>query len=192
MLQKFEIIPFHKNDVIDSFRGEIDIRGQEIIVSYQLAGEIDEVFWPDQHASPTRESGLWQRTCLEFFIGPVMAPHYWEFNLCPNGNWNCFSFSDLRCDRQESDALVPTSARGEVAQGRAQCVVTVQCKDAILEEVRIGISAVIEHKSGLLYYALAHNPKQKIPDFHARENHLLLSQLPANESGEGEKPAYEL
>lgn len=182
MLQAFEIIPFQENNVIDWIRGEFEIREQEISISYQLSGKISEIFWPDQQVSTTREVGLWEHTCLEFFIGPTTTSNYWEFNLSPNGNWNCFSFSDLRCDRQESEALVLVSFSSEFAEDNATCTARIRCNDISLEAIRIGVSAVIEHEFGLFYYALAHRSSTKraltqggkTPDFHARENHLLL------------------
>jgi len=176
MLQTFKIIPFRQNHVIDSIRGEFEICEQQITISYQLSGRIDDVCWPDRQVPPTRESGLWKRTCLEFFIGPNKSPNYWEFNLSPSGNWNCFSFSDLRCDMQESQALTLSSFSCDIEKNNVACTAKIDCQDITLEDVRVGVSAVIEHKSGFSYYALAHGPAAVThsPDFHARENHLLL------------------
>jgi hypothetical protein len=191
MLQTFEIIPFQANNLIESIRGEFEICEQQIVINFQLAGRINKVYWPEKDESPGRQFGLWEHTCLEFFIGPEDSSNYWEFNLSPNGNWNCFSFSDLRTDMQESEALVLSSVESEVEENTATCTALIHCDDLIhdiaLSGIRIGISAVIEHTSGFFYYALAHysngessngessnGEKARRPDFHARENHLLL------------------
>jgi hypothetical protein len=191
MLQTFEIIPFQDNNLIESIRGEFEIRERQIVINFQLDGKISEVYWPEKDESSGRQFGLWEHTCLEFFIGPENSSHYWEFNLSPSGNWNCFSFSDLRTDMQESEALVLSSVAGEVEENTATCTALIHCDDLVREMVlsgiRIGISAVIEHTSGFFYYALAHcsngqssngqssnGQKARKPDFHARENHLLL------------------
>jgi hypothetical protein len=177
MLQTFEIIPFQDNNLIESIRGEFEICEQQIVINYQLSGKINEVYWPEKDASPGRQFGLWEHTCLEFFIGPATSSNYWEFNLSPNGNWNCFSFSDLRTDMQESETLVLSSVECEAEEDVATCTALIHCDDMVLSGIRIGISAVIEHSSGFFYYALAHcsnGEKARRPDFHARENHLLL------------------
>ncbi len=51
-----------------------------------------------------RQFGLWQHHCFELFIGELESNAYWELNLAPNGNWNCFEFSDYRKDQRESEA----------------------------------------------------------------------------------------
>jgi hypothetical protein len=177
MLQTFEIIPFRDNNLIESIRGKFETCEKQIIISYQVIGKISEVCWPQKTASPTRQFGLWEHTCLEFFIGPATSHNYWEFNLSPSGNWNCFSLSDVRTDMQESETLVLSSVECEIKQDVATCTALIHCDDMVLSDIRIGISAVIEHTSGFFYYALAHysnGEKARRPDFHARENHLLL------------------
>jgi hypothetical protein len=181
MLQTFEIIPFQDNNLIESIRGEFEICKQQIEINFQLDGRINKVCWPEKDELPGRQFGLWEHTCLEFFIGPATSSDYWEFNLSPNGNWNCFSFSDLRTDMQESEALVLSSVACEVEENTATCTALVHCnglvQKMVLSGIRIGISAVIEHTSGFFYYALAHcsnGEEERRPDFHARENHLLL------------------
>jgi hypothetical protein len=191
MLQTFEIIPFQDNNLIESIRGEFEICEQQIVINFQLGGKVSEVCWPEKDESSGRQFGLWEHTCLEFFIGPEDSSNYWEFNLSPNGNWNCFSFSDLRTDMQESSALELSLLACEVEENTATCTALIHCDDLIhdivLSGIRIGISAVIEHTSGFFYYALAHcsngqssngessnGEKARRPDFHARENHLLL------------------
>jgi hypothetical protein len=177
MLQTFEIIPFQDNNLIESIRGKFETCEKQIIISYQVIGKISEVCWPEKTASPTRQFGLWEHTCLEFFIGAAASPNYWEFNLSPGGNWNCFSLSDVRTDMQESETLVLSSVECEIKEDVATCTALIHCDDMVLSDIRIGISAVIEHTSGFFYYALAHcanGEKARRPDFHARENHLLL------------------
>jgi hypothetical protein len=169
----FELKPFRENNIVESLRVAFVVCRNTISIKYAIEGDISEVYWPDLNSCSTRETGLWERTCLEFFIGPAASPEYWEFNLSPGGNWNCFSFSDVRRNMKESDALVLVGVTVEKSATTAWLTADIRMSQLFPESLSLGLSAVIESTSGHFYHALGHGEK---PDFHDRQNHLLVQQ----------------
>ena len=53
---------------------------------YRLSGDVEGVLMPPAAAAglagPT--DGLWQHSCFEAFVSPVLAAHYREFNFAPS------------------------------------------------------------------------------------------------------------
>ena len=54
--------------------------------------------------SGVRRDGLWEHTCFEAFIGCVDDAGYYEFNLSPSKDWQCYRFEAYR-SRAEADEL---------------------------------------------------------------------------------------
>ncbi len=172
MLHRFELIPFKSYQTPIVISGNLDITAGEMTFDVQLSGNLDSLDWPNRDQCLIREYGLWESTCLELFLGPINGEHYWEFNLAPTGHWNCFSFSDVRQDMQESDSLRLTSFSASKTSDSVQARAEIECIDIDLAEIRIGISAVIAQGNQLSYHALSH--RSESPDFHARAHHLLV------------------
>jgi hypothetical protein len=140
---------------------------------WHVAGDLDQVLWPEPDSQPRRISGLWEHTCFEVFVGPVGESGYTEINLSPAGHWNAFAFDDVRTGMRETD-LVSLS---ECAIDRSTTRVTLQAAFRVGtwpdRQLRLGISSVIEDANQALhYFALAH-PGRK-PDFHRRDGHIIL------------------
>lgn len=118
---------------------------------------------------------LWEHTCFEFFIGADNSTGYYEFNLSPSGDWNSFTFSDVRKDRAETPDLVCTHSS---AGADDDCRLTVTSRARFVPpggpgRFRVGVSAVIEQTDGKrCYFALSHDGNQ--PDFHRRSNHRMV------------------
>ncbi len=172
MLHGFELIPFRKYQLPVSIEGRLDIKATEITFDVQLSGNLASVNWPELDRPFKRQSGLWESTCLEFFLGPGSGKHYWEFNLAPTGHWNCFSFTDIRQDMKESQSLHLSSFFTSKTNHSARATARIENRDIDFSDLRIGISAVIAQDNKLSYYALSHG--RKSPDFHARVHHLLV------------------
>ena len=175
MLQKmkFELTPFRGNDALASMEGSLDITSGLVDINFQLSGRLRGLVWPEKGISPQREHGLWEHTCFEFFIGSVASTGYHEVNLSPSGNWNCFSFTDVRSGMKESETLTLRTLESTKTDQNANLHATLDFKRMRPDSLRIGVSAVIEMKSRLHYYALSHGES---PDFHAREHHVLIHQ----------------
>ena len=144
-----------------------------------------------------RQFGLWQHHCFELFIGGLESNAYWELNLAPNGNWNCFEFSDYRKDQRESEAysLAGLQAVRSAQSYRLEANIDIKpiLKKKGLEalglEARgleatglekrglekgslalsLGASAVIATATQLNYFSIRHGAT---PDFHHRDHHM--------------------
>ena len=154
--------------------GLITRRGHTLTVRYELRGELAAVALPGGAEPPLRRHGLWEETCLEFFLAPKNSPRYWEFNLSPAGDWNVYAFESYRRGMQEEPAFATLPFK--VGQAPAALVLSLQVDLAGLiptgENLEAAISAVIRGQDGgVTYWALAHpGPK---PDFHRREAFLI-------------------
>ena len=131
-------------------------------VAFVLDGDIERVRVPSPRPARVAE-GLWRHTCCEIFVARPGAPGYREFNLSPSGEWAAYDFMRYREGRLLDDdslspAIVVRIAPSELRLSASIAVPHVQ-------ELRIGLAAVIEEKSGALsYWALRHAPGR--PDFH--------------------------
>ena len=67
-----------------------------LLVQYTLTGPLKELVIPGRSDRPLRKNNLWEETCLELFLAPDNADHYWEFNCSPAGHWNIYHFRSYR------------------------------------------------------------------------------------------------
>jgi hypothetical protein len=127
--------------------------------SYVVTGNITAIRLPPP-ALPVRTDGLWQTTCFEFFARPTGGMAYREFNFSPSGAWAAYDFDAYRDGMRGADIVVP-----EIVLHIAEDRLVLTGSISIDRDLQIGLSAVIEEKSGIKsYWALAH-PAGK-PDFH--------------------------
>ena len=172
MLHSFKLLPFHKNSFLDSIHGNIRFTDDEISITYQLSGSLADIDWPDSAGIAPREYGLWEATCLEFFIRPSGGQAYLEVNINPGGSWNCFSFTGLRTNMKESDELLLLNTIVKKNDHAASLEARLRWTASRAVQFTLGISAVICQQNCHHYYALAHMGDR--PDFHSPENHTLL------------------
>lgn len=140
---------------------------------YQVRGQVDGILLPVA-VQPGPADGLWQHTCFEAFVSPVLAAHYREFNFAPSGQWAAYRFSAERqrdVEAENSQPLQPGPFGLKHQHGPSQFDLWATLPDAALPpgpRLCVGLSAVIETRSGhLSYWALQH-PKADRPDFHHR------------------------
>ena len=150
--------------------GSIARRGHILGLRYELRGDLAAVKLPEPAGFPARREGLWQETCLEFFLALQNSPRYWEINLSPAGHWNVYSFQGYRQGMAEEPAL--TSLPFTVQRGSASLLLTLEVDLAGLipaaQTLDVAISAVIKDRDGeITYWALTHPGPQA--DFHRRE-----------------------
>lgn len=139
-----------------------------VAMVYSLEADMARVRIPGP-VSARRVDGLWQHTCFEAFFARAGNEAYHEFNFSPSGEWAVYAFHRYReggsnlagdcipaikvrraADRLELSAVIP---RAFLPPGPADV------------PFRLGLSAVIEDKDGVLsYWALRHPPGK--PDFH--------------------------
>lgn len=169
---RIDLVPFSPCLAVQALRYTlISESSSELRLTVQLKGSIaSELEDVDQVGQ--RVFGLWQHHCFELFLGEAGSTAYYELNLAPNGNWNCFGFSDYRQDQKESDrcALTEFSAvrRGRSYQLEARILIhpALQSSGCVLS---LGAAAIIETASDLNYFSIRHGTT---PDFHHRDHHI--------------------
>jgi hypothetical protein len=122
-----------------------------LAVNFKLDADLDRLRIPARR--PRRfADGLWRHTCFEVFIA-TRSGAYREYNFSPSGEWAAYAFSSYR--KRSRERLARPRWNGRVA--------TIQARG----RVKVGLSAVIEEKSGALSYWALRHPHGK-PDFHHR------------------------
>ncbi len=117
-------------------------------------------FFSDEILKYRREHGLWEGNCLEIFLG-TDEDVYYELNFSPISRWNCYKFDSYRSGMTISDDIRLKSIE-LITQKKIQF--TLDPGD--IEITEFNLSAVVQEKSHLSYYALSH--KSDKPDFHDR------------------------
>lgn len=136
-------------------------------MTFRLDGDISRII-----VTPPRDgTELWRHTCFETFLAVEGQQAYHEFNFAPSGEWTVYAMLSYRNgnvvtndairpdiamrstnDRLELDAVVHLDALSDVHASAS---------------LRVGLSAIIESREGISYWALRH-PGAK-PDFHDAE-----------------------
>jgi hypothetical protein len=140
-----------------------------IELSYGITGQLEALSLPPT-ATVKRADELWRHTCFEAFIRTAHTEYY-EFNFAPTSAWAAYRFSDYRRDRSAATIPVPViTVRSD--SDRYSLQASLQLESLYVPEHprwRVGLSAVIEDRSGRLsYWALAHASDK--PDFHHPES----------------------
>lgn len=155
--------------------GAIARKAESLAIDYRISGSLSEIEIPEKSIQPNRRIGLWENTCLEFFIAQPGDSRYWEFNLSPSGDWNVFRFEHYRQGLYEETAFdrLPFQVHQESPQDfHLHLAFNL---DAILppeREAEVAISAVIKTKSGFEFlYALTH--PESAADFHHRSGFII-------------------
>jgi hypothetical protein len=155
--------------------GTIGRRDDILAMGYRVSGSLTALEIPAFKNSPERRIGLWEHTCLEFFIGEPGLPAYWEFNLAPSGDWNVFRFEEYRQGLFEEMAFSEIPL--EVAQESSKnfYLKLEWDLDRIFKPGKVlemAVTAVIKTKSGReSLWALSH--PESAPDFHHRKGFLI-------------------
>jgi hypothetical protein len=140
-------------------------------LSFELRARLDSLVIPPFDSSTAKRTDkLWEHTCFEIFIGSKDRESYREFNLSPSGNWNTYSFNSYRKGMITDPAFtsLPFDVRVIPERGLDLTIEIDNSLVPVTANTLIGISAVLEHSTGIKsYWAIKHpNPT---PDFHAKE-----------------------
>jgi hypothetical protein len=149
--------------------------GSELVFSYRLVGDLGALRLPAKR-EPARVDGLWRHTCFEVFIGQGTSGEYLEYNFSPSGEWAAYLFSVYRAGMQPYGPVAAPSLRASVEADTFELGSTVDLRGVSLvrgKTLRLGVTAVIEDRAGVLsYWALKH-PVEK-PDFHHADSFVLV------------------
>jgi hypothetical protein len=172
----FVLLPFAAQGGAERFRlrGTVQRRGAVLHLRYALEGPLDQLLLLEPAPEPRRLDGLWEHTCLEAFLAPAGDPEaYWELNVSPSGDWNLYRLQGYRLGLEPEPAAAAPSLDYHPSAGGG--VFEVRCPlPALLAEapLQLGVTAVLEHRSGALSYWALHHPGPEA-DFHRRDSFLL-------------------
>lgn len=164
--------------------GEVRLTEGRLCFGFDLSGDFRALkLHAHQQGEPApgsesaRADELWKTTCFEAFIGRAGHPEYLEFNFAPSGKWNCYRFDRYRegMRRCEEIASVIPSGLADLQGSPKEHArigwsvpwdrLSKALGGAAREELRIGITAVIEDVHGSVsYWAISHAGEK--PDFH--------------------------
>ena len=148
---------------------------EALLLQYQLEGDLDSVLLPQQDM-PKRADNLWKHTCFEAFIGSGGSPRYREYNFSPSGAWAIYDFDGYRTGmRADAWVVVPgIMTRRDAGAFILDATVDVRWMTAAMAAgPKLGVTAVIEDKSGVLSYWALEHPSEK-PDFHHADGFVIV------------------
>src|SRR5262245_33588110 len=139
-------------------------------LGYRLLGDLERLEFPPPGPAD-RTDGLWRHTCFELFVGSAAFSGYCEYNFSPSGAWAAYQFNGYRAGMRELDS-VPPGIRTSLGPDEFELNVEVRGVAMQAGRLRLGVTAVIEDRAGVLsYWALKH-PAEK-PDFHLPDSFVL-------------------
>ncbi len=151
---------------------------QQLVLRFELRGDLSKLVVPPHARYGDRRDGLWQTTCFEAFVrGP--GDQYVEINLSPSTAWAAYVFDTYRGEPALPDLDAPPM---DIDKKSDQLALTAAVDLSGVEflgghdQWEVNLTAVIEETDGTKsYWALAH-PSEK-PDFHHPDGFVL--KLPA-------------
>jgi len=164
--------------------GWLERWGSSLTLEFQLSHDLpsdplradEAILWPAVGGDPQRRDELWQHTCLEWFVAQPQQHAYWEFNLCPNGDWNVYALAGYRSGLRPDPgyASLPMHASWGESGGcfRVTAPLPPELAAAPPQGLELAVTAVVEQRSGAIsYWALHHGGAEA--DFHRRDGFLL-------------------
>lgn len=172
-------LALHPDSLFDAAAGiDVDVarpRGGTLVLRYLVSGRTRDLVLPPA-AAPARTDGLWRHTCFEAFVRVPPDAAYYEFNFAPSTQWAAYRFDGYRSGMRVANGIGAPHIEVRSNGGRYELQASLELDLPGDTPWRLGLSAVIEEKSGRLsYWALAH-PSGK-PDFHHPDCFAL--ELPA-------------
>jgi hypothetical protein len=179
-LESFILKPFPKEEERPDIRitGTVGRQLNTLSIGYTLEGDLSHIAIPPHERFRERKDHLWDKTCLELFLGMKGSDRYWEFNLSPAGHWNVYSFTSYRRGMREEAAFtsLPFQTRVEPETFRLQLDLALGKILPGGQAIEAAVGAVVRSRTGKAsHWALAHPGLR--PDFHRRDGFRMI--LPA-------------
>jgi len=174
--RSFALKPFREAEAPPGMKitGTAGRHSNTFFISFELSGTLSKLAVPAPAASPRRRNGLWEETCLEFFLAAENAGGYREFNLSPSGDWNVYRFTSYRQGMVEEQAFASLPFRVERRPGALGLSLEFGLDKIKLASrpLEVAVSAVVKPvDSALTYWALRHPGPE--PDFHHRGGFII-------------------
>lgn len=158
-----------------SISGHIVRQSGMMQIEYQVAGALAGMIQSQKVEGPERCHELWRQTCFELFFGIQGNSAYWEVNLCPNGCWNMYRFTDYRNGMRE-ELLVDQPGFDLVEDGDLfwlRCTIDCQALIDESDDLELAVCSVIQDTRGnISYWAIDHHGSK--PDFHDRASFSMV------------------
>jgi hypothetical protein len=171
MVQSFTLLPFGEAILPVVLTVEVDRVGSCLNLRYCMTGDLSAVNIPEGKVGE-RCDRLWEHTCFEFFFGIPGKKRYWEVNLSPSGDWNCYGLTDYRegLIAEEKVRGLPFSVLR--AEQTLQIELTFDLKALVPGAVELSVTAVVERFDGVVgYWAIEHAGLEA--DFHRRDSFVV-------------------
>jgi len=155
---------------------------ESLHITFELRTRLDTLVIPLFNPSTAKRTDkLWEHTCFEIFIGSKDGEAYREFNLSPSGDWNVYLFKGYRENMTTDPAFtsLPFDVRADPEDGLDMTVKIDNALVPVTADTLVGISAVLEHTTGIKSYWAINHPKPN-PDFHAKEGWVALENQNLN------------
>jgi hypothetical protein len=128
-----------------------------LALRYEVKGNIDQLAFAAATA-PERQHRLWQHSCFEIFLKVPGEEGYQEYNFSSSGAWAAYGFTGRRAGMHDLDRPHAPEITSHID---GDCfIVDVKLSDTLMSydlNMLIGLSTIIEEKSGTLsYWAIAH------------------------------------
>lgn len=119
-----------------------------------------------QPQADSRKDLLWKKTCFEIFLKNPQTGAYYEFNFSTEKEWNLYSFKDYRKPQPpiRSDDFRLQNIKWRNKEFQAQIL-----NQTDWFEMEVALTAVLQARSGDLFYMSLKHPDGK-PDFHHADN----------------------
>ena len=175
-VQNFTLQPFPGTDSLPDLEisGFLARRANTLSIGYLLVGHLIDIEIPALSKPAARRIGLWEKTCLEFFLARIGSMGYWEFNLSPSGDWNVYRFEVYRQGLYEEPAFasLPFSVRKQSDSLLLELEFDLGLILPSDQTLEVAVSAVIRTKEGQeTFWALTH--PGEAPDFHHRNGFIV-------------------
>jgi len=175
-MNDFRLQPFTLDGNLPSIEltGRIDRQDTLLSIDYQLQGDLAAISIGSPNPTPSRQLGLWESTCFEFFIGIPDRANYWEFNLSPTGDWNVFALDNYRQGLRNEIAFTSLPMTIDRSVNSLLLSSTIELNKIIsaTQALEMSVTTVIKSSQHeLSYWALTH--PGAAADFHLRDSFIL-------------------
>ena len=146
-----------------------------LLLNYRVDGDLGAVRMPEL-LPPVHTDDLWRHTCFEAFVGSTVSGEYCEYNFSPSGAWAAYQFSGYRAGMQPLKGGGLPNFAFDMLDGDLVLTAQVDLGWMQLQQAgtaRLGVTAVIEDRSGVLSYWALRHPAEKA-DFHHADGFIIV------------------
>lgn len=175
-MASYSLEAFEKVENIALVAAVEDISATRINIAFWVTDPYQQIIYPESLAQAERRDYLWEQTCFEIFLGIQQQDAYREVNLATSGAWQIYQFEEYRYP----DTMPPAYAQDvEIVQFQRTKYglnVVLDLKHWLLvnkvklNEVYLGLTAVIQTKSQNYHFAMQHSTQNA--DFHNKRDWL--------------------